>query len=258
MITGPALLAQTSNLTGVEAWFVTLVDRALASPALAVAAAVAAIGVGAVHALTPGHGKAVAAAYLVGGRGRSRDALLLGLSVAAMHLVSVVALAAVLGVFLRSSAQPAGPPDVTPELRVASGVMVLALGLYLVFRLVTGRSGAGHAHPPEEAAAVTRPGVVVLGLAGGLLPSPSAFLVLVTASFSGRLGFGLMLVALFSIGLAATLTLIGLAVVRGRQVLVDRVSDAMQRRIVRAAAVAGALVVLAGGAVLTAAGLAAP
>lgn len=245
------------DLTSAEAWFVALVDRALNSPATAVTAAVAAVGVGAFHALTPGHGKAVAAAYLVGGRGRARDAVLLGVTVAAMHLISVVVLAAALGVFLRTGSQPAGPPDVTPELRLASGVMVLGLGLYLVWRVLAGRHGHGHdpGHArPQDAAAVTRPGVVVLGLAGGLLPSPSAFLVLVTASFSGHLGLGLLLVALFSIGLAATLTLIGLAVVRGRQSLVDRVSEATQQRVTRAAAVVGAFVVLAGGVVLTAAG----
>src|SRR5688500_10887513 len=171
MITGPLLLSQ-ANLTGVESWFVGLVDRALASPATAVLAAFAALGVGAVHALTPGHGKAVAAAYLVAGRGRARDAVLLGASVAGMHLVSVVALAAVVGVFLQGT-ERASPPDVTPELRVVSGVMVLALGLYLVGRLLTGRSSHDHSHPPEQAAAVTRPGLVVLGASGGLLPSPA-------------------------------------------------------------------------------------
>ena len=248
-------------LTGPEAWFVALVDRALASPAVAVAAALAALAVGAVHALAPGHGKAIAAAYLVGGRGRVRDALILGAAVAGMHLVSVVALAAGLGVFLRSGAQPAGPPDIAPQLRVASGGMVAGLGLYLVWRQVTSRAGRDHHHHPAghvsagDETPITRPGLVVLGLAGGLLPSPSAFLVLVTASFSGRMGFGLLLVTLFSVGLASTLVLIGLAVVHGRQALVDRLSSATQRRVVRGAALAGALGVLAGGVVLTAAGV---
>lgn len=251
------MLAQASNLTGAEAWFVGLVDRALASPALAVLAALAALGVGAVHALAPGHGKAVVAAYLVGQRGRFRDAFVLGAAVAGMHLVSVVALAAALGVFLRASTQPAGPPNITPELRIASGAMVLGLGCYLVWRQVVrrSRSNHGHDHAVDGAVPVSRPGLVVLGLAGGLLPSPSAFLVLVTAAFSGRLWFGLLLVALFSVGLAATLTLLGLAVVRGRRVLVDRLSGPAQQRFLRAAGIGGAVAVLVGGGILTAAGV---
>ena len=251
------LLAQAADLTSVEGWFVALVDRSLASPAVAVLAAIAAVGVGAVHALTPGHGKAIAAAYLVAGRGRARDAVVLGAGVAVMHLVSVVALAAILGAFLRVGSQPGVPPDVLPQLRLASGVAVLALGVFLVARLVRGRHRHDHDHAPQDAAAVTRPGLVVLGAAGGLLPSPAAFLVLVTTSFSGRLWLGLLLVALFSVGLAATLTLIGLAVVRGRQTLADRVGADTQQRLARVAAVVGAIVVLAGGVLLTGAAVAA-
>ena len=252
------LLAQVQNLTGVEARFVVLVDQALASPVVAVGAVVAALGVGAVHALAPGHGKALAAAYLVGGRGSVRDALLLGLAVAVMHMTSVVALAAGLGIFLRAGSEPAGPPDVTPELRVASGVVVLGLGVFLSVRQLRSRHGHSHAHDlAPERREISRPGLVLLGLSGGLLPSPSAFLVLVTAAFSGRLLFGLLLVAMFSVGLAATLTVVGLAVVRGRQLLVDRVSPKASSRLTALAAVAGAVVVLVGGVFVTATGFAA-
>lgn len=256
-MTTAAILAQSQNISGLESRFVALVDQALASPALMVVAVAAAFGVGAVHALTPGHGKAIAAAYLVGGRGRLRDAVLLGISVALMHTASVLVLGAGLGVFLRAGAQPATPPDVVPGLRVVSGLVVVALGVFLVVRQVHGRRRP-HTHDIDpEVAPFSRRGLVVVGLSGGLLPSPSAFLVLVTTSFSGRLGFGLLLVAVFSVGLASTLTAIGLAVVRGRQAVVDRVSEATQRRLARAAATAAAVVILAGGIVLTAAGIAA-
>jgi ABC-type nickel/cobalt efflux system permease component RcnA len=250
-----AVLAQAADLNRYEAAFVGLVDRALANPALLVVALGAAFGVGAIHALAPGHGKAVAAAYLVGGRGRVRDALLLGGVVAAMHSVSVVVLALGLQVFLQRTAAPAvATAQVTPVLRVISGLVVVGLGVALLGRQ---RHRHTHADPalPPDVEPFSRRGLIALGLSGGLLPSPSAFLVLVTTAFSGRLILGLLLVLVFSLGLATTLTLIGVAVVRGRDALVDRFSATRQRRLLRVGAVAGAVVILTGGVVMTAAGV---
>ena len=98
------LLAQAQVLNRFEVAFVTLVDRALGSPPLAAAAVAVAFGVGAFHALTPGHGKAIAAAYLVGGRGQARDAVVLGATVAAMHTASVLLLGLGLQALLRGGA----------------------------------------------------------------------------------------------------------------------------------------------------------
>ena len=255
------VLAQASDLTALDAAFVRMVDQALVSPAVLVAAVAAAFGVGAVHALTPGHGKAIAAAYLVGGRGRYRDAVALGAAVAVMHLLSVVVLALGLELVLRSTgATPASAAAVTPWLRVVSGLVVVALAVALLIAQWRRRT-AGHVHEHPELPPETRPfsrrGLIVLGLSGGLLPSPSAFVVLLTTAFNGRLALGLLLVAVFSLGLAATLTLIGLAAVRGREAVLARVSDAHRRHWLRVAAVGGAVVILAGGSLLTAAGLAA-
>lgn len=249
------VIAQAQNLNRFEAGFIRIVDQALTSPAFLAAAVGAAFAVGAFHALAPGHGKAVAAAYLVGGRGRPRDALLLGGVVALMHTASVVVLALGLGAWLRrSGALPTGAADVTPGLRVASGLTIAALGIFLLVRQRRARARP-HTHGTAEVSPLSRRGLVVLGLSGGLLPSPAAFLVLVTASLSGRLMLGLALVAVFSIGLATTLTLIGLAVVRGRAALVDRLGTATQERFTRVAAVVAAWVIFAGGLVMTAAGI---
>ena len=257
-MTSTPVVGQVQTMTGVEADFVGLVDRALANPGLLVAAVGAAFAVGAVHALAPGHGKAIAAAYLVGGRGRTRDAFLLGATVAVMHSISVVVLALGLHLVLRQSgAAPAAAASVTPVLRVISGIVVVLLGAALLIAQWRRRhhdEGHVHDHTP---APFSRRGLVALGLSGGLLPSPSAFLVLVTTAFTGRLVLGLGLVIVFSLGLATTLTLIGLAVVRGREALVDRFSAPTQQRILRIAATGGSVVVLAGGLVLTAAGVAA-
>ena len=250
-----AVVAQVQNLNRFDSAFIRIVDQALASPAFLVTAVGAAFAVGAFHALAPGHGKAVAAAYLVGERGRPRDALLLGAVVALMHTASVVILALGLGAWLRrSGGLPAGAADVTPGLRIASGVMVAALGVCLLLR--QWRRTRRHTHDELDGESpLSRRGLVLLGLSGGLLPSPSAFLVLVTASLSGRLMLGLALVVVFSIGLATTLTLIGLAVVRGREAFVDRVSAATRERFTRVAALLAAGVILAGGLVMTTAGI---
>lgn len=250
------IVAQVQQMGRLDQRFVALVDQALANPALLIAAVAAAFGVGAVHALAPGHGKAVAAAYLVGGRGKTRDAFVLGAVVAAMHTISVIVLALGLQVVVRrTGAAPASAENVTPALRVISGLAVVGLGVVLLLRQRTGHR-SDHEHP-APAAPFSRRGLVVLGLAGGLLPSPSAFLVLVTAAFTGRLFTGLLLVGAFSLGLATTLTLIGVAMVRGREALLDRFDTAGRRRLVRRAAVVGAAAVLAGGIVMTVAGLAA-
>ena len=250
------LLAQASTMSGREGDFVGFVDRALADPGLIAAAVGLAFVVGAAHALAPGHGKAVTAAYLVGGRGRARDALLLGAVVAAMHSASVIVLALGLQLALRGSAlAPASAAAVTPALRLISGLAVVALGAALLVAQWRRRNDHQHDHTTPEP--FTRGGLVALGLAGGLLPSPSAFLVLVTTAFSGRLLLGLVLVLVFSLGLAATLTALGLAVVRGREALVDRLGTATQRRLLRGAALGGAVAVFAGGIVLTAAGISA-
>ena len=256
----PPLLAQAQVLNRFETAFISLVDRALGSPALMVVAVAAAFGVGAVHALAPGHGKAIAAAYLVGGRGRPRDAVLLGVTVAAMHTASVLVLGLGLHALLRSGdGLPAVTEQVTPVLRLLSGLVVVGVGVYLLVRPRRHRHdhdhGHGHHEVPREVAPFSRPGLVALGAAGGLLPSPSAFLVLTTTAFLGRLWLGLVLVATFSLGLATTLTLVGLAAVRGRQVLVDRFGGDRRQQAVRYAATAGAVIVLLGGVVLTIAGV---
>lgn len=247
------------------------VDTAGLEPLAAVSGVLVALVFGAAHALAPGHAKAVGAAYLVGERGRPVDALLLGVSVSAMHTFSVL----VLGLLLyASSGSLEIVSGIGPGLRVASGAMVLGVGLWLVLRRLRRRellrrTGHGHDHATDEpeggahagvlaegVSPFSRKGLVVLGMSGGILPSPSAFLVLVTALFAGRPGFGLTLVAAFSVGMAAALTIFGLAVVWGRGRIVARVEGSSAlRRLERLLPLLGALGVVAGGTYLTVTGL---
>ena len=230
------------------AGFAGLVDGRSSGMALLGLLALAA-GFGAVHALGPGHGKTVMAAYLVGTRGRPRDAVALGAAVSLMHTSSVLVLALVL---LRLDRAVAAD-RVYPWLTLVSGAAVAAVGAVLLGRRWRSRSGAsapGHGHPghphdgdhthehgahghdhghghdhhhPPPAGPLSRRGLLALAASGGLFPSPTAVVVLLSAFTLHRAGLGLALVAAFSLGLAATLTAVGLALVYGRDIVEQRV-----------------------------------
>jgi nickel/cobalt exporter len=192
---------------------------------------------GALHALSPGHGKTMVAGYLVGSRGRPRDAALLGLTVTITHTSAVFAL----GLITLAASAYVLPEDIYPWLGVASGAMVIAIGLWAIWtrlrRWRTLRADSGHdehhhgghthshgGHPhthshPEPEAPITTRSLIALGISGGIVPCPSALVVLVAAISQHRLGLGMVLILAFSIGLAATLTAVGLAVLHGGRLL---------------------------------------
>jgi nickel/cobalt exporter len=185
----------------------------------------AAFAWGALHALSPGHGKALVAAYLVGSRGTARHAAILGLTVTITHTAAVFALGLVT---LLASAYLL-PEDVYPWLSVASGTLVVAIGVAVMrarlrrWRAVRSEivdaQGTGHEHAhrhhhslPE---AMNLRTLVGLGVSGGMVPCPSALVVLIGAISQHRVGLGMILIVAFSLGLAATLTAVGLAVLYG-------------------------------------------
>ncbi|MFD0784683.1 cobalt transporter, partial [Micromonospora azadirachtae] len=181
---------------------------------------------GAGHAVAPGHGKSLAAAYLVGSRGRLRDAAWLGGSVAAMHTLSVLVIG--LAWTFLSLANVIRMEALTTWLQLAAGLIAVATGIWLVRRHLSGRGHThshshghdhdhGHGHTHDHA---RRPGLFMLGISGGLVPSPSAFLVLVTGLFLGRAGFALLLVLTFGVGMAVVLFGVGLLAIAGNSVVV--------------------------------------
>ncbi len=189
---------------------------------------------GASHALLPGHGKTIMAAYLAGRAGSARDAVLVGATVTATHTAGVL----VLGLALTVSASLAGDA-VLAWLGVLSGLLVAALGAGLLTSAIRrgGHSHShGHAHDDRHGhahgdnghrhdhtpARVSRRGLVGLGVAGGLVPSPSALVVLLAAIALGRTVFGVLLVLAYGLGMAATLTVAGLILVRVRDRLKAR------------------------------------
>jgi len=230
---------------------------------------------GAMHAMTPGHGKTIVGAYLVGSRGTVRHALYLGLTTTITHTLGVFAF----GLITLFAAQYIVPEKLFPWITLLSGFFVVGIGLnlfrerfkssgmggwlrkggighigYQPVRSSTGQTlqletthslhthgfvlagghththehphghsheghhHSGHAHdhthgdhshlPPEN---ITWRNLLALGISGGLLPCPSALVVLLGAIALNKIGFGLVLVLAFSLGLAGALTLIGMS-----------------------------------------------
>ena len=317
--------------------FADLLSRTLDTPAALAAALLVAVGLGAAHALTPGHGKTIVGAYLVGSRGTARHALFLGLTTTITHTAGVFAL----GFLVLVASEFVLPEKLYPWLGVLSGLLVVGIGLsilrghlghWLAHRrgdshdhgpyhfhfgkghshgpgghshdhahhdhgapandppmaapaggtralAFAGVSGAGvvspvrqhthdhlhdhdhahdhahghdhgHSHPPAAARpdALSWRSLLALGISGGLLPCPSALILMLSAIALRQVGVGLVLILAFSVGLASVLTGIGLIMVYAGRFL--------ERLPVRHSAVTTRLLPMASATFITVAGLA--
>ncbi len=180
----------------------------------------AAFGWGAVHALSPGHGKAMVAAYLVGTRGTARHAAALGATVTVTHTAGVL----LLGVVALTLSAFILPEQLYPWLNLASGLLVVCVGA-AVLRKRARRRHHHHHHHPED---LSTRGILAMGASAGLIPCPSALVVLLGAVAQHQLALGLVMIVAFSLGLAATLTALGIAVVHATKLPVPgRVAAAL-------------------------------
>jgi ABC-type nickel/cobalt efflux system permease component RcnA len=203
----------------------------------------AAFAWGALHALSPGHGKSMVAAYLVGTRGTARHAVALGATVTVAHTAGVFAL----GVVTLALSQYVLPEQLYPWLTLASGLLVVAVGVAVLrSRLRQAHAHHHHHHAHEE---LSWKALVAMGASAGLIPCPSALVVLLGAISQHQVALGLVLITAFSLGLAATITGIGLAVVYAQKALA-RVD--FSSRTARALPAVSALVIVVVGCVLTA------
>ncbi len=215
---------------------------------------------GGFHALTPGHGKTVVGAYLVGSKGTPQHALLLGLTTTITHTAGIFAL----GILTLAASQFVVTEQIYPWLSAISGLMVIGIGITLFQRRLVGVqthihhahdhphhhahnhshethhphkphhshepnhthhadhahhsdpiSSHKHSHHPKGPA--TWGSLIALGISGGLLPCPTALVMLLSAIALGRVGLGLALVTSFSLGLAVVLTGVGLLLIFARQ-----------------------------------------
>jgi ABC-type nickel/cobalt efflux system permease component RcnA len=246
----------------------------------------AALGWGALHALSPGHGKAMVAAYLVGSRGTSRHAVVLGAVVTITHTIGVFAL----GLVTLLLAQYILPEDLFPWLTLVSGLLVVGIGLAVLrTRLRDHRARRAHhhhehdhdhehEHPPhghdhehhshdhhhhghghdhdhgphghrhDVPDTITWKGLIGMGASAGLIPCPSALVVLLGAVAQHQVALGLLLILAFSVGLAATLAVLGLLVVHAHR-MATRVD--VPQRLVSVLPAASALVIVGLGCAIT-------
>lgn len=259
--------------------FASLIERDDLSMGFVLVALVLALFWGAAHALTPGHGKAIVAAYLMGAKGRPRDALALGGIVTVTHTIGVFAL----GIATLALSEFIVPEDLYPWMNLISAVLVVFVGVAVLRARVLGVSGKSHDHSDsthghhhhdhahgrahthghdhahmtaEEHARAHLPaqgsgarGLLAVGISGGILPCPTALVVLLAAISLHRVAFGLVLIVAFSIGLASVISAIGLIAIGARSTF-KRVS--FEGRIVRALPAVSALLVLGIGVVMTA------
>jgi len=266
---GPAALgnALPSGVDRLAESFTALVSTRSLTPAFALLAVGLALLLGSLHALAPGHGKTVVAAYLVGREGSAQQALGLGATVAVTHTMGVLALGVLLSV-----TDAIAPQRLYPLLGVASGLLFAGVGLLLLRQAWWARRSGGHdhvhghEHPHDHAGGHdhaeghehagghdhsrdhspghdhsqghARPGLswrslVAPGLAGGLVPSPSALVVLLGGIALGRAWFGVTLVIAYGIGMAAALVGAGYLLVRARERMARRVARHRPGRLVR-------------------------
>jgi ABC-type nickel/cobalt efflux system permease component RcnA len=208
------------------------------------------------------------AAYLLGERGSFAHAALIALTVTVTHTAGVL----VLGLVLSLSTTLA-PEAVYPWLGLVSGATLAAVGLGLLRRAVGARRGLptqvddrGHVHgdhhhaPLTDRAPVSLRSLVAVGVAGGMVPSPSALVVLLGALALGRAWFGVVLVVAYGAGMALTLVAAGLVLVRARGVLDRRASSSKPRSqtvawVSRALPAATAMVIVVVGLFLAARGV---
>ena len=251
-----------------------------------------AFGLGAVHAFSPGHGKTIVAAYLVGSRGTPRHAIFLGAMVTFTHTISVF----LLGLVTLYLSQFVLPEKITPVLGAISGISIVWIGALLFFkRLKAARAhghthdhhhhdhqhghvhhhhahahnhpdhehhhehehgvlvhdhGDGHVHSHVPQGDITLGSLIALGASGGLVPCPSALVLLLSAIALGRIGLGLVLLVAFSLGLAGVLMGIGLVVLYAKHLLPDN-EKASHHAAFRLLPVASAAIIIGVGLIMT-------
>ena len=228
-----------------DAGFASLVGRSHLSLLVILASLGAALFWGAAHALSPGHGKTIVTAYLVGQRGTPRHAALLGLIVTITHTIGVFAL----GLVTLALSQFIVPDRLYPWLNLVAGALVVGIGASVFWGRWRHRRAHHHHHHHHGADAGTSlRSLVAVGVSGGLLPCPSALVVLLAAISLHRVAFGLLLILAFSAGLALSITGIGLIAVLARRTF-RRLS--FEGPLLRLLPAASALVILAAGLAMT-------
>lgn len=198
----------------------TLLDGQLTPVAIATGIVIA-YAFGAIHALSPGHGKTLVGAYLVGSRGTPQAALWLGLTTTVTHTLTVF----ILGVTTLLASHYIDLDRVYPILGAVSGLAICLVGLRLMVMRLKNKhhhhDHHGHTHHHyhhhDDQSKEDWSSILAIGISGGLVPCPSALVLLLSAIALHKIAYGLVLIGGFSLGLASVLTSLGLAAVYGQQ-----------------------------------------
>jgi ABC-type nickel/cobalt efflux system permease component RcnA len=232
-----------------DSGFTRLITRSHLGVLVILASLAAAFFWGAAHALSPGHGKTIVTAYLIGKRGTAKDAALLGGIVTVTHTIGVFAL----GLVTLALSQWIVPDRLYPWIDLVAGLMVVSIGLTVLRsrakHAAAHRHGHAHDHHHDHEHNVSRRSLLAVGVSGGLLPCPSALVVLLAAISLHRLAFGLVLIVAFSLGLALSITGIGLGAVLAKKAFARRSFDGL---LIRALPAISALVIVVAGVLMTA------
>jgi nickel/cobalt exporter len=262
-VQGPAAPVTAASSPARSDYLSTLLGKKDIGLGLMLLGMAVAFGLGAMHAMTPGHGKTIVAAYLVGSRGTMGQAAFLGAMVTFTHTISVFAL----GLVTLFLSRYVVPEKIIPVLGAISGLAIVAVGGSLfVQRLRRLRHQHAHdhnhhhhhnhdhphthehTHVPEGD--VTLTSLIALGASGGLVPCPSALVLLLTSIALGHVGLGLILLVAFSLGLAGVLMATGMMVLYAKHWLPDPVA-ASRHPLFRLVPVLSAVVIVCLGLVMT-------
>jgi ABC-type nickel/cobalt efflux system permease component RcnA len=239
-----------------------------------------AFGLGAIHAMSPGHGKTIVAAYLVGTHGTPKHAIFLGAMVTFTHTITVF----LLGLTTLFLSRFVVPEKIYPVLGAISGLSIVWIGAMLLYkRIQAARAhghhhhshahdhhhehthdqghdhhhhehhhdhGDGHVHSHVPEGEVSMSSLIALGASGGLVPCPSALVLLLSSIALGRIGLGLSLLVAFSLGLAGVLMAIGLIVLYAKHLLPDS-QKTSQHAAFRLLPVASAAIIVCVGLIMT-------
>ena len=176
------------------------ITEQILTPQLTITGLTLACFFGAVHGLTPGHGKTITTAYLVGSNSTFSQALMLSAIVTVTHTLGIFALG--LGVLLAS--RYLLPEQLYYIFSLLSGITISVIGFWQLesyFNPVGEHHHLDHNSNPKS--------LISLGIAGGLIPCSEALILLLGAIAIHQEIYGLELVAAFSLGLGLTLTIIG-------------------------------------------------
>ena len=228
ILIGFPLCAEAHDFLSSEDGFMRFVENLFSadnSPGYLAVILVASFFLGMVHALTPGHGKSIVSAYMVGTGGTVGDAITLGITVTVAHLSSVI----IFGVILAFVSRYIVPDRIIPYLGTASGLIIVALGAWMLYTRLRNRETNGRMrhdhdehgrhHHSHDAARPGRLGLISLGVSGGMVPCYDAIVVLLLAFSFDRTLLGISLITVFSFGLASVLIAIAILFAKSSSLL---------------------------------------